>query len=62
MNIEDHLGLIETCSECNQQKKIVLTTDQGTDAQGNPHSPYLKCEDCVMLDLKKDETDSRAIT
>ena len=62
MSSEDHIGMIETCSECNQQKKIRLATDQGTDAKGNRHSPYLKCEDCVMLDLKNDETDSRRIT
>ena len=62
MDNEDHIGKIETCSECNQQKKIGLATDQGTDAKGNRHSPYLKCEDCVSLDFKKDGTESRRIT
>jgi hypothetical protein len=62
MNIEDYIGKKETCSECNHQKKIGLATDQGKDAKGNPHSPYLKCEDCVSLDLKKDGTESRSIT
>lgn len=62
MKVEDHIGLIKICSECNQQKKIALATDAGKDAKGNDHSPYLKCEDCVALDLKKDETESRSIT
>jgi hypothetical protein len=62
MDNEDHIGKIETCSECNQQKKIGLATDQVTDSKGNRHSPYLKCEDCVLLDLKKDGTESRRIT
>jgi len=51
MNTEDHVGKIETCSECNQQKKI-----------GNSHSPYLKCEDCLLRELKKDGMESRRIT
>lgn len=59
---EDHIGMIGTCSECSQQKKIGLATDQGRDAKGNEHSPYLKCEGCVALDLKKDESESRSIT
>ena len=46
----------------NQQKKIGLATDQGKDTKGNDHSPYLKCEECVALDFKNDETDSRSIT
>lgn len=62
MKIEDHIGLIETCSECKQQKKIGLATDLGKDSKGNEHSPYLKCEDCVSLDIKNDETESRSIT
>ncbi len=62
MKVEDHIGEIGTCSECNQQKKIGLATDQGKDAKGNDHSPYLKCEECVALDFKNDETDSRSIT
>ena len=62
MKVEDHIGLIGTCSECSKQKKICLATDRGKDAKGNEHSPYLKCEDCVSLDLKKDKTESRSIT
>jgi hypothetical protein len=62
MKVEDHIGMIGTCSECIQQKKIGLATDRGKEAKGNEHSPYLKCEDCVLLDLKKDETESRSIT
>ena len=62
MNTEDHVGKIETCSECNQQKKIGLATDHGKDAKGNSHSPYLKCEDCLLRELKKDGTESRRIT
>jgi hypothetical protein len=62
MKIEDHIGLIATCSECNQQKKIGLATDVGKDVKGNEHSPYLKCEDCVSVDLKSDKTESRSIT
>jgi len=62
MKVKDHIGMIGTCSECNKQKKIVLATDQGKDAKGNEHSPFLKCKDCISLDLKKDETQSRSIT
>lgn len=62
MSIEDHVGKTETCSECNQQKKIGLALDQGRDSKGNNHSPYLRCEDCVLLELKKDRTESRSIT
>lgn len=62
MKVEDHIGLIATCSECNKQKKIGLATDVGKDMKGNEHSPYLKCEDCVSGDLKKDGTESRRIT
>ncbi|HJR84794.1 MAG TPA: hypothetical protein VJ772_05430 [Nitrososphaeraceae archaeon] len=62
MKVEDHIGLIATCSECNIQKKIGLATDVGKDMKGNEHSPYLKCEDCVSRDLKKDGTESRRIT
>jgi hypothetical protein len=62
MKVEDHIGMIGTCSGCNQQKKIGLATDRVKEANGNEHSPYLKCEDCVLLDLKKDETESRSIT
>jgi hypothetical protein len=39
-----------------------LAIDQGKDAKGEEHSPYLKCEDCVLLQLKKDGTESRRIT
>lgn len=62
MKVEDHIGLIGPCSECSKQKKICLATDRGKDVKGNEHSPYLRCEDCVSLDLKKDETESRSIT
>jgi hypothetical protein len=62
MNTEDYIGKIEICSECSQQKKIRLATNQGKDAKGNVHSPYLECEDCVSLALKKDGTESRSIT
>jgi hypothetical protein len=62
MNSENPIGTIATCSECNQQKKIGLATDRGTDTRGNHHSPYLKCEDCLELDLKKDASESRRIT
>jgi hypothetical protein len=27
--------------------------DLGKDVKGKEHSPYLKCEDCVLLQLKK---------
>jgi len=62
MKVEDHIGLIGTCSECNKQEKIGLATDRGKDAKGNEHSPYLRCDDCVLLFLKKDGTESRSIT
>ena len=62
MKGEDYIGLVETCSECKQQKKIGLATDQGKDAKGNEYSPYLKCDDCISLALKGDQTQSRSIT
>ncbi len=55
MNPQDLVGKTEICSECGQQKKIGLALDQAPDKKGEVHSPYLKCEDCVSLDLEKDE-------
>jgi hypothetical protein len=55
LGIEDLVGKTEICSECRKQKKIGLAYDQAPDKQGEMHSPYLKCEDCVSLDLEKDE-------
>ena len=32
--------------------------DRGEDAKGREYSHYLKCKDCVLLQLKKDGTES----
>lgn len=55
MGTGDHVGEIGTCSECKKQKKISLEWDRGTDAEGNIHTPYLKCEDCMLLNPEKKE-------
>jgi hypothetical protein len=55
MNAESLVGKTEICSECGKQKKIELALQQGPDKQGQMHSPYLKCEDCLSPDLEKVE-------
>jgi hypothetical protein len=55
LNPEDLVGKTEICSECGKQKKIQLALEQGPDKQGQMHSPYLACEDCVSPGLEKDE-------
>jgi hypothetical protein len=55
LNPQDLVGKVEICSECGKQKKIGLASDRAPNKQGEMHSPYLKCEDCVSLDLEKDE-------
>jgi hypothetical protein len=55
MGIGKHVGEIGTCSECHQQKKISLEWDRGSNKEGTPYSPYLRCEDCVKLALDKDK-------
>ncbi|HKX20204.1 MAG TPA: hypothetical protein VJM74_00880 [Nitrososphaeraceae archaeon] len=55
MNPEDLVGKTEICSECGKQKTIQLALEQGPDKQGQIHSPYLKCEDCLSPDLEKAE-------
>jgi hypothetical protein len=55
LNPEDLVGKTEICSECGKQKTIQLALEQGPDKQGQMHSPYLKCEDCLSPDLEKAE-------
>ncbi|MDW0283466.1 MAG: hypothetical protein QN720_13245 [Nitrososphaeraceae archaeon] len=55
MNPQDLVGKPEICSECGKQKKIQFASDRAPNKQGEMHSPYLKCEDCVSLDAEKDE-------
>ena len=55
LNPQDLIGKTEICSECGKQKKIQLVYDSAPNKQGERHTPYLKCEDCVSLDLEKDE-------
>ena len=55
MNAESVVGKTEVCSECGKQKKIELALEEGADKQGQMHSPYLKCEDCVSPELEKVE-------
>jgi hypothetical protein len=51
----DHVGEIATCSDCHQKKKIVLEWSSGTGKDGQVYSPFLRCEDCVKLQLEKDK-------
>jgi hypothetical protein len=55
LNPDDLVGKTEICSECGKQKTIQLALEQGPDKQGQIHSPYLKCEDCLSPDLEKAE-------
>jgi hypothetical protein len=55
LNPEDLVGKTEISSECGKQKTIQLALEQGPDKQGQMHSPYLKCEDCLSPDLEKAE-------
>lgn len=55
MGIGDHVGKIGTCSEYEKEKIIGLEWDRGIDAKGNIHSPYLRCEGCILLNFEKDE-------
>jgi hypothetical protein len=53
MGICEYVGKVRRCSECHKEKKIGLKYPQGTDAKRKNHSPYLKCKDCILQDLKK---------
>ena len=57
MGMGDQLGEVGICSECHQQRKIVLKWDKGKNRHGEFHSPYLRCEDCTKLDLDIDKKD-----
>jgi hypothetical protein len=56
MDIRDHVGEIGTGSDCHQQKKIQLQYTRAPGKDGQIYSPYLRCEDCVQLELDKDKT------
>jgi len=57
MGMGDQVGEVGICSECHQQRKIVLKWDKGKNRHGEFHSPYLRCEDCTKLDLDIDKKD-----
>jgi len=42
-----------SCSDCHQKKKIELEWSRGTGKDGQMYSPFLRCEDCVKLELDK---------
>jgi hypothetical protein len=52
----DLVGEIAICSDCHQKKKIGLDRSKGTGKDGQIYSPFLRCEDCVQLELEKDKT------
>jgi len=55
MGTGDQVGKIGTCSECNQEKKISLEWDNGTNKKGINFTPYLRCEECVALFKDEDK-------
>ena len=55
MVVGDLVGEIAICSDCHQKKKIKLESSRGIGKDGEVYSPYIRCEDCVQLDLDKDK-------
>lgn len=53
MVVGDLVGEIASCSDCHQKKKIGLEWSRGTGKDGQIYSPFLRCEDCVQLELDK---------
>ena len=54
MVVGDNVGEIAVCSDCHQRKKIGLEWSRGTGKDGQVQAPFLRCEDCVKLELDKD--------
>jgi hypothetical protein len=54
MVIGDNVGEIAVCSDCHERKKIGLEWSRGTGKDGQVYAPFLRCEDCVKLELDKD--------
>jgi hypothetical protein len=55
MVVGDLIGEIAICSDCHQKKKIGLEWSKGTGRDGEIYSPFVRCEDCVKLQLEKDK-------
>jgi hypothetical protein len=55
MVVGDLVGEIAICSDCHEKKKIALEWSKGTGRDGEIYSPFLRCEDCVKLQLEKDK-------
>jgi hypothetical protein len=55
MVVGDLVGEIAICSDCHQKKKIALEWSSGTGKDGQLYSPFLRCENCVKLQLEKDK-------
>lgn len=55
MVVGDLVGEIATCSDCHHKKKIGLELNKGTGKDGQIYSPFLRCEDCMKLQLDKDK-------
>lgn len=55
MVVGDLVGEIAVCSDCHQKKKIQLEWSRGTGKDGLEYAPFLRCEDCVKLQLEKDK-------
>jgi hypothetical protein len=55
MGVGDRVGEIGICSDCHQWKKIALEWSTGTGRDGQVYSPFVRCEDCVKLELEKDK-------
>jgi hypothetical protein len=56
MGIGDRVGEIGICSDCHQWKKIALEWSTGTGRDGQVYSPFVRCEDCVKLELERKNT------
>ena len=53
MVVGDLVGETAVCSDCHQKKKIGLEWSRGTGKDGQVYAPFLRCEDCIRLQLDK---------
>jgi hypothetical protein len=55
MVVGDLVGEIAVCSDCHIKKKIALEWSRGTGKDGQIYAPFLRCADCMKLQLEKDK-------
>ena len=54
MVVGDLVGEIASCSDCHQKKKIGLEWSRGIGKDGQEYAPFLRCEECVRIELHKE--------